>query len=620
MIGMFGLRFAEIGRLADLDSMASAVDADRYAVIRSAGPGCALGAVHHKRGPGFARFEENGLEVLICGELFNSAELVPESGGAANAAAVVASLYRSNGLTRLRDANGLFSIAIHDRDAHRLVLITDRYCGYPIHVHKTSERIVFAGQLAVLLAEGTVPRKADPAGLAQLFTLQRTMGRDTNLAAVEAMPAATIRTIDRDSDRETRYWDMAWSLAYESERDAARAMAEALQAAVVRQSGTGAEAPGLLMSGGLDSRMVLAASNPGSLACFTTASYAENPELAIARQLADAHGRSFSPMLVEPSSTLDVLDQTTVDSNGLYPASTQFSAFLPDVGRACDVVLTGHGLDYTFRGYYLPARFLKLAGSSTRLPALRQVPARPTGADVLGNLRQGPPKQTIDRLVLPQRADFWWSSQADRLQGVLAPWLESDEPLNAWDAFILHSLSKHYAFTGMMAIRAACNLRLTTYDKDVFSVYLGMPPAWRIRANVALGAMRHLSPAMARVANSNTGWAADIGPWKEIFGVLAMAAGRRIGLISAPKVPTAMHSAGSWQNLGDLYRHDPKHRAHFQDIRNRLDGLCFDLLSKDAMAACIDEHLSGSRSHAKLLRHVLTHDAWVRKFGIDGIG
>jgi asparagine synthase (glutamine-hydrolysing) len=621
MIGLFGIRFAEAERPADLAAMAGAADPERYRIEALEGCGIGLGAVLHKSGPAGSLVQGDDVDVAVCGEILNTADLaegLPEAADAIDAALLIRALYRAGALSRLAGANGLFAAALRDRARHRLVLITDRYCSFPIHIHATERRLAFAGQLATLLAEGGVPRKASAAGLAQLFTLQRTIGRETNIAGVEALPAATILTAGPDGVSEERYWELRWEPAFESETEAAAALADALRAALARQTGHGAEAPGLLLSGGLDSRMVLAASPPGSLACFTTAGYAENPELAIARQLGEAHGKSFTPLTVEPSETLAVLDRTTLDCNGLYPASTQISVFMPAVGEACDVALTGHGLDYTFRGYYMPARFLNLAGSKTRLPALRPVPGRPAGADVLANLRQGPPQSTIERILRPEAADFWWSSQARSLNTVLAPWLDSAEPLNAWDAFILHALSKHYAFTGMMAVRAACNLRLTTYDSAVFQVYLGMPPAWRVRAGVALSAMRRLSPGMARIANANTGSAADLGPWKEVGYVLARAAGRRLGLVRRDALPSAMHSAGSWQNINTLYRQDPEHRRLFQEIRARTDTLSFGLLSAQDLAEVIDEHLAGRGDHGKLLRFLMTFDSWTRQTGLSG--
>ena len=139
-----------------------------------------------------------------------------------------------------------------------------------------------------------------------------------------------------------------------------------------------------------------------------------------------------------------------------------------------------------------------------------------------------------------------------------------------------------------------------------------MPPAWRCSGRMAQRALRRLSPAAARLPNANTNFRADLEPLLEVGGLLSRGILRRLGLRRRPDTPSGMHSAGSWQNVPRLYREDPGHRTRFTDIRARLDGLALGVLDADGLAACIDEHLAGSANHTKLLRQLLTHDAWVR--------
>ena len=322
-------------------------------------------------------------------------------------------------------------------------------------------------------------------------------------------------------------------------------------------------------------------------------------------------------MLVDPAGTLTIQDDTTRDGDGMFPASTSVAAFMPQVASGTRIALTGHGLDYTLRGYYLPARFLNTGGGSTRLPMLAPLPARP-GADLLFNhLRQGPPRSTIRRIFGARQADAWFASQIETIGAWLKPWLESDTPVNAWDAFILAQVSKHYAFTSMAAVRSFTDLRIPAFDSDVLDVYLAMPPQWRIEATMTQQAMQRLSPEIARLPNANTGFRADLDSRLEIGALLGRALLRRLGILQRPSTPTSSHSAGSWQNLTALFREDPKHRGRFTDIRGRLDALSFDLLDANAMAACIDEHLDGRAKHTKLLRQLLAHDSWARVFGIS---
>lgn len=555
-------------------------------------------------------------QVAAIGRLHDCQRLLGVRGTADsfNVADVILELVNNGRLDALKDANGLFCAAIIDRREHRLTLVTDRFAGFPIHVWRGPDRLVFAGQIQVLLAAGGIPRKADTEGLFQLFTLQRTIGRKTSVSDVWSVPAATILEFDGRTISERRYAELIWNRPDFDEKEGAQRLASALRAAVERE--TGADGAGLLLSGGIDSRLILAAARPGSLSCWTTASFLGNPELRIAAEVARHFGAEHHPLIVDPSATLDVLDRTTAESNGLYPASTPMSVFLPMVGAAEPTILTGHGLDYTLRGYYLPARFVEFAGSRTRLPQLRPIPLRPTGGDVLRNLRQGPPLGTIKRIVPKDQYNACRQDLENGLDTILRPWLESSDPFNAWDAFILHALSKHYAFTSMMSVRAVGYLGMPAFDREVFDLYLTMPSSWRCSGLMVKRALRLLSEQGATMSNANTLLRADLGPWAEIAALFARALLRKTGLAQRPWKPSSSHSIGSWQDIGELYRRDLAHRRRFLEIRARLDSLSFGLLSCDALASCIDEHLEGRATHSKLMRQVMTHDSWVRSYGI----
>lgn len=615
MIGLYGLRHADPSAPADVLPLAATIP-PRYARHQhgSAGAALACSAHGHDRVSGMAM--EGPWIAAAIGEIFNAAEVAGGNGPVPSSLAALAlRLAREDRLDRLARANGLFALALYDRATHRLILVTDRHASFPVHFWHRDGETVFAGQIFTLLGDPRVPRRANPAALAQLFTTQRTFGRTTSVAGIDAIPAGTIVEIDDGGVRERRYRTLAWRKPDFDEHDGAELLATALRSAARRQA-----AGGLLLSGGIDSRLVLAAAPAGSMSCWTTAGYDDNPELAIARDIAALCGAEHHTALAAPPDTLPILEQTVIESNGLYPASTAMSVFLPRVGEACAIIHTGHGLDFTLRGYYLPARFAEIGGSRTRLPMLRPIPARPTAADVLAGLRQGPPRATVRRIAAAKWRDSWWESQTRILQETLAPWLESEEPYNAWDAFILHALSKHYAFTGMMATRAVGNLRMVGFDDEVFDVYLRMPPRWRCSGRMVKRALRCLSPRLAHLPNANTDFAADTDPWLETAALLARGALRRLGLARRPMAPTTIHSTGSWHDTPGLYRDEPGHRARFKEIRGRLDALTFGVLDVDALAACIDEHLDGRAKHTKLLRQLLTHDAWVRSFGIAGTG
>ena len=549
--------------------------------------------------------------VVMSGEIFEPEKIDPN---ARSGTALVSKLYENNSLNRLSDVNGQFACVLYDQVQHKVVLITDRLASVPIHYWTAPDGIVFATQIFTMLGDKRIVRRADQNAISQLFTLQRTIGTTTPVQAIASIPAATVFCVSSGGISHDTYWTLEWRSNSASKHETAERLADALKSAMHRQSD--GDDVGLLLSGGLDSRLVLSACDRPPL-CWTTASYEDNPELRISREVAQNCHATHRSLIVEPSNTLDVLDETVRHNSGLYPAGTPISVFMGEVAKESRIALTGHGLDYTLRGYYLPTRYLNSMGSSTRLPWIADLPSTPSAFDLFTRLRQGPPREVVSRIVRKKSLKGWFEGQVSLLDAWLSPWLNSDTPVNAWDAFILAQVSKHYAFTTMASVRAYTDLRITAFDKDVLDVYLSMPPAWRVDAKVTQLALRNLSPVLGRMKNANTNFRADTDGRIEIGLLLARAALRKAKFLRNTSLPSAAHSAGSWQNMTALYRDDARHVRRFKEIRDRLDYLSFGIMCPDGLSQCIDEHLSGTAKHTKLLRQLLSLDAWARVYEIE---
>lgn len=617
MIGLFGLYNFDRNAPADPREMAARLP-DRLHVVAQPAAGAAVGrATHGETGYSVASHGERNAVAHVCGWIGNPRDFDIPNRPEPTAADIVLHLVLGGDTNGLGRINGQFCAVVYDAKAHSLFMVTDRNGTFPLFYWADDKGLAFASQLYALSGLARIPKTVDTAAIAELFTMQRTIGSNTPIAGVKALSSASIVRFDASGLHQNKYWQLAWEDGYASKADCADDLSHAVRTAVRRQADM-AKHPGLMLSGGLDSRMIISCADPGALSCWTTASYEENLEMSLAKRVAGMFDAEHHVCIVSPEDSFRFLDDAVIACGGLYPASTPIAAFMPQIDPSVDMLLTGHGLDYTLRGYYLPSKFLSMAGSKTRLPALRGIPQSPTGHDVLASLRQGPPRQILERMVPANRRELWWDAIGEKLDGLLEPWLKSDQPYNAWDAFILENVSKHYAFTGMMAVRNQSNLANPAFDNDVFDIYLKMPPAWRCEGWAAVKAMRQLSKQASGVENANTGFAADLYPWLEITGLVGRGVMRRLKILRRPELPSEAHSQGSWQNIGALIRNDPWLRSRVVDIQGRLDSLCFGIMDATVLSQYIDEHLDGRKEHTKLLRQLLTHDSWVQSFGMVG--
>ena len=132
----------------------------------------------------------------------------------------------------------------------------------PLYYALLPDRLLFAAEIKSLLADSAVPRDPDPRGISQFFSFGQLFGEDTLLRAVKVLsPAAwvTYRQAEREFQID-RYWQLS-DIKVDpqlSHADFLERIDTAFAKAVELRTNDTA-ALGISLSGGLDSRSILAA-------------------------------------------------------------------------------------------------------------------------------------------------------------------------------------------------------------------------------------------------------------------------------------------------------------------------------------------------------------------------
>lgn len=186
----------------------------------------------------------------------------------------------------LNRIDGLFSGVVFDTHKNELHIITDRYGLRPLYWTRLGNRIAWASQTKAFLALPEFSPVIDPISRDMFFATGQLPPDRTWLKGVAPVPAATQMTfrISDGSLTQQRYW--SWDeITPLSEHHNQRELAHELGArfrTAVEQRTTGRT--GLALSGGLDSRAILAAM-PGAPETFTFG-HPDSEDVRIAAQAA----------------------------------------------------------------------------------------------------------------------------------------------------------------------------------------------------------------------------------------------------------------------------------------------------------------------------------------------
>ena len=261
---------------------------------------------------------------------------------------------------------GMFAFVIVDGSRRRVVMARDRLGIKPLYLCGDGGRFRFASTLPALLAGGGVDTSLDPIGVHHYLTWHSIVpGERTLLAGVHKLPPATVRVVDASGATTDRVY---WRPDYvRDERDAGVSGAEWVDRVhdslrhAVRRRLTGDVPIGVLLSGGLDSSLLVALMAELGQSDVPTYSIGFEPrggqtgdEFAYSDQVAEIYGTDHHRLRVSDDELAAALDDAIASMS--EPQSTHDAAAFHLLGRAVSagdkVVLSGQGADEVFAGYH----------------------------------------------------------------------------------------------------------------------------------------------------------------------------------------------------------------------------------------------------------------------------
>ena len=266
--------------------------------------------------------------------------------------------YKQWGTAVLERLNGMFGLAIWDVLRRRLVVARDAMGIKLVYYRKSGGRVTFGSEIrAVLAAEGTTP-EVDPIALSQFLQFRYTPSPLTIFNGIRKLPPGGMLVVENGKCREERWYNytpIPFSDPKE-ESEAERELLDLYKAAVARHLLSDVPV-GILLSGGLDSGLLLALMNEhGKDWPAYTVGYGksfEDDELGDAAETASILGARHVPVVLDRAEFERSLPKIVgyleepIASSSIVPMYFVCQRARQDV----KVALVGQGPDELFCGY-----------------------------------------------------------------------------------------------------------------------------------------------------------------------------------------------------------------------------------------------------------------------------
>jgi asparagine synthase (glutamine-hydrolysing) len=315
--------------------------------------------------------EELDLVLVFNGAIYNYRELRAElrekgySFFSDGDTEVILKAYREWGERCPEYLHGMFAFVIWDRKAQRCFMARDRFGIKPLYYSLDERRLRFASNTQALLAGGDIDTSIDAGALHFQFTLHAVVPAPrTVINGIRKLEPGHSLTVESDGKTDLRrYWHLEARRPVHpmSEDEWIEAIHAALRLAVKRRNDVADVPVGVLLSGGLDSSLLVALLAELGMQDIRTFSvgFEDQPEekgseFEYSDQVVERYKPGHHKFLVPNSEVLKRLPEA-VDAMAepmFGQDAVAFYLLAEQVSKQIKVVQSGQGADEVFGGYF----------------------------------------------------------------------------------------------------------------------------------------------------------------------------------------------------------------------------------------------------------------------------
>lgn len=393
-----------------------------------------------------------------------------------------------NGLSRWESVNGQFVLVVYDTQAKKLNIINDRFGFRQLYFLHKGDAFLFGSQIkSVIALEGGTP-DLSPQGIAQFLFFGYHIGQETSFEDIKILPPASILTVSSNSFTVRSYWSPVYQA---DESTNATSLLKKLTTAVDRQIGGGG-AKGILLSGGMDSRVIAHeyVKRDPSLVAFTFG-FPNSMDVQFARHIAEVldiehHILQFVPEKWKEHIPM-VVTQTEGEASFHHFKSIQFHPFM---SSKCNTIMTGLSGDMIL-GSFIQKEHMGIIDPQKMVDYLflkflehpvehLKVLLRPDSFEVLQSQIKSTIKASLDNSRNSIAADI----------------------LDEWN---IQNRQRRFILIGPASDRYLFNIRSPFFDYDLYDYSLKIPPHKRYKEKLYLEALWQGMPKLQGTPWQKTG-------------------------------------------------------------------------------------------------------------------
>lgn len=606
MAGLCGVVGAQRGDITDLANSINTFGDQRESLFRD--DLLELGYVDHAVAFDEQPVTTENVSIWCWGDILgheHRGQYTPRAGNLSDAE-YCASLYETYGLNFVAGLNSEFSGVIYDHESETVSLFTDRLGSRPIYYTRAPDgSIVFSSLLQSLAAHPEVGLEANPEFLAEFLAFSNVSGVETPAKGIEEVPPASVLTFDTEGNivDNWRYW---WPVPTERKGSYSEFIDEFNEAFVdaVRERSEKKRDQGVLLSGGSDSRLLLASMEDDVTAFHMNEQLDGNKEAQTAKQVANKLSQSFE--FLERTSdyyprVFNMAGEIT-NFNGL-PRHAHATGFTEKISDEVEQLYCAQYSDTILSGSYVPkgSASYPLLNHLSPSSSPRQIRSPEAYSDAISNGEVGDyncplPYLTDDlnpRETLLKRVE----ENGNSVQN-------SGVEYRSWKAMIrfgmIHPITNVKSFIFYETLNQMIPTKYPFLDNRIVDLALQMPTSYRYEKDIVETAVSELNPELASIPHPGHGLPLHYPHYIKHYVGMASALRNKVErAVALSEVEDSIGGGGgSWSDHETLIRKNPFIKEIIEENEDRIRASPY--LDYDAAQDCYSAHLNGENNTQQL--------------------
>jgi len=513
--------------------------------------------------------------------------------------------FEEYGRAFVKELNGSFVLVIYDLKQKKIIIANDRYGFRPLYHAMSGGKLLFASEVKAILEDNAFKKELNDRTIADFFAFGEIQGNKTFFNGIDTLSPASVLIYDGKNVLMERYWDFHYHPDYSlSENDIVEQLIQTMKKAVrIRMIDN--LRYGLFLSGGLDSRALLAAIDKSERRRVTALTFGVPgcDEIKVAKIVAQKAGINHLVKELDVDDLVSHADEVVYLSDGM---DTIAVSHLPDsIARTdgkIDVTFNGLGLDVMLGGSFLDHSICG-AESDEELVKIWYRKLVVFSPEMMGRLFVLGYYNKIKDMPL--------SSLSEALHNAT-----DEHPMNKSDHFVVQNHTRRFTILGSVIWRNKQEEATPCLDNGFIEVIQKIPPELRADHRIFRKFLIKLASELAAIPYQRTMVRVDapLIVWKvaEDYQGVKNRIRKEIRRLTGGRI--RLPNKRSYINLDEWLRLNENWRSFVKGILLDEEACSRYYFNRDYIETLIKEHEVGNIDHSGRLTYLVTFELFLRQF------